>query len=73
MLARLAAALLVLGLSATTAAATGPTTRTYRYGPHNQIEAVTDSAHPERNVAFTNDANGNRLSKTQGGVTTAYG
>ena len=73
MLARLGTALLLLAFGVNSGAATDPTTRTYRYNPRNQLEAVTDISHPERNVTFTYDANGNRLSKTQGGVITTYG
>lgn len=46
--------------------------REYIYNARNQLTDVIDAANPTRNVTFTYDANGNRETKTQAGVTTTY-
>lgn len=46
--------------------------REYIYNARNQLTDVIDAANPTRNVTFTYDANGNRETKTQGGVTMTY-
>lgn len=48
------------------------TSRQYVYNARNQLTDVIDATNSARNVAFTYDANGNRETKTQGGVTTIY-
>lgn len=52
--------------------AAADSSRSLAYNARNQLTHVIDVANPARNVAFTYDANGNRETKTQGGVTTTY-
>ena len=37
-----------------------------------QVTAITDASYPETNTTFTYDENGNRLTKTQGGIEDQY-
>lgn len=64
--------LVLLLFGATLSAAAETTTRNYVYNARNQLTDVTDAATPSRNVTFTYCANGNRETKTQGGITTNY-
>lgn len=62
-------ALLTLAFAATPALAAE---RTFRANALDQIVEVTDSFNPAIDATFTYDENGNRKTKTQGGVTTTY-
>jgi RHS repeat-associated protein len=64
--------LFVLALVAALPAAASASTRQLIYNARNQLTDVVDAANPTRGITFTYDANGNRESKTQDGVTTAY-
>lgn len=64
--------LVLLLFGATLSASAATSTRQYIYNARNQLTDVTDAAKPARNVTFTYDANGNRETKTQAGVTTTY-
>lgn len=52
--------------------AAAPHTRQFIYNARNQLTDVVDAANPARGINFTYDANGNRETKTQDGVTTTY-
>lgn len=62
--------LVLLLFGATLPASAETTPRQYVYNACNQLTDVTDAANPARTITFTYDANGNRETKTQGGVTT---
>lgn len=64
--------LVLLLFGATLSASAKTSTRQYVYNARNQLTDATDAANPARTVTFTYDANGNRETKTQGGVTTNY-
>lgn len=67
---RLVYCLLLTWLLALPAAA--DSSRSFVYNARNQLTDVTDAANPSRNITFTYDANGNRETKAQGGITTTY-
>ncbi|CAB5137262.1 hypothetical protein D3OALGB2SA_4008 [Olavius algarvensis associated proteobacterium Delta 3] len=46
--------------------------RTYAYDRVNRLWSVTDNVNQSQSLAFTYDANGNRISKAAGAVNTSY-